>query len=75
VPFSCLLALHLPCLRFLHGGHNFLAVVSARPSKPSVPPSSVLSALRRVRALVKARARASNPESSMERNLLEHEIA
>jgi hypothetical protein len=64
VPFSFLLGLHLPRLRFLQGGQRFLAVVSARLSKLSVPPSSVPSAARRERAAVKARVRPSKLESS-----------
>jgi hypothetical protein len=60
VPFSRLMALHLPCLRFVHGGHAFLALVSARSSSPSVPARSVPSAARRERTVLIVRVSVSN---------------
>jgi hypothetical protein len=65
VPFS-FLPLHLPCFFFRHGEHDFffflffLAVVSTRPRRPSVPPSSAVSAPRRERSSVRARMNVSN---------------
>src|SRR5215217_442283 len=44
---SGFLPLHLPCLRFLQGWHFFLASVSARPTRPSVPPNKEASAVLR----------------------------
>jgi hypothetical protein len=62
-------ALHLPFLRFLQGGHGFfLATASSRDAaatRPSAPPRTVVSALRREPAVVRERVRVSKRESSM----------
>jgi hypothetical protein len=62
--------LHLPCLRFLHGGQAlfFLASVVPHPSVASAPPRTTVRAARREPALVRERARASKRALSMPRS-------
>ena len=70
--------LDVPRLRFMYGGHFFyffLASISARPTRPNVPPSSEVSAARRERASLRERARASKGSASKAQGLLRQQQA
>src|SRR5215218_9146796 len=60
--------LHLPCLRFVQGGHRFLAAAPSIEAAPRAPPSAAATARRREPVMAKERARASKRALSIPRS-------